>query len=124
MVAGDTLLGIAAKLDVTADELATANSISDPTTIQIGQKLLIPAKKQSPASAATPAAATAPVPAPATPSPTPASKEPLKHVVKPGETLIQIANSYGFTSGDLARFNGLSNTDQLRVGQELLIPPS
>lgn len=40
--AGDTLLGIALQYGVTVEEIAAANDITDPTSLQIGQELRIP----------------------------------------------------------------------------------
>ena len=39
---GDTLGGIAAQFDVSVELLQTANGITDPTTLQVGQELIIP----------------------------------------------------------------------------------
>ncbi len=39
------------------------------------------------------------------------------HPVQPGETLSSIASKYDTTSGTLARLNGLSNPNYIRVGQ-------
>ena len=44
------------------------------------------------------------------------------HLVKPRETLTQIAREYETTVDDLIRVNNLSRGDQLHVGKELLIP--
>ena len=41
---GDTLSGIAARFDISMDELTKANGITDPNRIRIGQELKIPAK--------------------------------------------------------------------------------
>jgi len=41
---GDKLVSIAKKLKVPFDDLMAANRIDDPTKLQIGQKLIIPAK--------------------------------------------------------------------------------
>ena len=44
------------------------------------------------------------------------------HKVKKGETLLSIARSYGVNHKELAAANGLSNPNQIRIGQTLLIP--
>lgn len=44
------------------------------------------------------------------------------HVVRPGETLSRIAARYGVDVKHLARYNGLTNPNLLRVGQRLRIP--
>lgn len=40
----------------------------------------------------------------------------------PGDTLYSIARRYGLTVGELERFNGFPNPDNLVVGQDVLIP--
>jgi LysM repeat protein len=45
---GDKLVSIAKKLKVPFDDLMAANRIDDPTKLQIGQKLIIPAKPSKP----------------------------------------------------------------------------
>ena len=57
--AGETLFRIAHSYGVPVDTLATANHISDPTRIYVGQTLIIPAVKPVPAVASTPVAPTA-----------------------------------------------------------------
>lgn len=44
------------------------------------------------------------------------------HVVQPGETLSGIADQYGVPIEELASINGLTNTDHIEAGQDLLIP--
>jgi LysM repeat protein len=45
---GDKLVSIAKKLKIPFDDLMAANRIEDPTKLQIGQKLIIPAKPTKP----------------------------------------------------------------------------
>jgi nucleoid-associated protein YgaU len=45
-----------------------------------------------------------------------------EHVVKTGETLSTIARQYGVNVTDLARANGITDINVLRVGQKLTIP--
>ncbi len=61
--AGDTLIGIAQKVDRDMDALASYNKISDPTTIFVGQKLKIPPANYVP-----------PTPTPKRPTKTPTPK--------------------------------------------------
>ncbi|MCU0507200.1 MAG: LysM peptidoglycan-binding domain-containing protein [Anaerolineae bacterium] len=44
------------------------------------------------------------------------------HVVRSGETLASIARNYGVSASAIARANGISNPDLIRVGQRLVIP--
>jgi murein DD-endopeptidase MepM/ murein hydrolase activator NlpD len=52
----------------------------------------------------------------------PAQGEQLVHVVQAGETLFAIARQYGVTVDAIVAANGLSNPDQIEVGQRLLVP--
>lgn len=45
-----------------------------------------------------------------------------KYVVKEGDTLADIANSFGVAVADLISANNLTNPDVIIVGQELIIP--
>lgn len=60
-----------------------------------------------------------------TPSPTPARVAPdstaVTYTVRPGDNLLQIAILYGTTVESLMSINGLSNADQLSVGQVLQV---
>lgn len=49
--------------------------------------------------------------------------KPQGYVVRPGDTLGQIAERYGVKTADIMAANALTN-DALTVGQELVIPPS
>ncbi len=49
---------------------------------------------------------------------------PTTHTVAPGENLYRIGLQYGVGWLALAQFNGLTNADQIAVGQELRIPPA
>ena len=62
------------------------------------------------------------IPAATQPAPQPLMPGTVQYVVQPGETLYRIAVRYGMTAAALATSNGLSNPDQLLVGQVLLIP--
>ena len=62
-------------------------------------------------------------PTPDSPHQTPKLRsEPEKYVVQPGDTLGQIANSYGVSVEQIARANDLTNANVLEVGQTLKIP--
>ena len=65
----------------------------------------------APATIAPPAAAPRPVPDVAAPPPT--------YVVKRGDTLRQIANDHGLDWRELAAWNGIENSNVIRVGQTL-----
>ena len=44
------------------------------------------------------------------------------YIVKPNDTLTDVAHKHGLTVGELAEHNGLAKSDKLRVGQKLIIP--
>ncbi|MDG3063898.1 peptidoglycan DD-metalloendopeptidase family protein [Thauera mechernichensis] len=45
------------------------------------------------------------------------------HTVRQGETLLAIARQYGVTLPELVSWNGITDPNQLRVGQTLLVAP-
>jgi LysM repeat protein len=123
VVAGDTLSSIARRHGTSVAALQRANGLSSDS-LQVGQNLLIP-------TAAAPAGDVAtsppyPAPAPPQPSPTPALQPPstsFTHTVQPGETLSAIARQYNTSiSAIVASTPGLSNPNQLKIGQQLTIP--
>jgi len=71
--------------------------------------------------------AEAPAPAPAQPAPAPEPppvEKPLPtHVVKPKETLVGIALQYGLDYRELAAWNNITNPNQLKIGQVLIVAP-
>ncbi len=92
VVAGDNLYNIARKFNVDVVDIINLNNLSSTILIP-GQVLLIPADKTVNTT----------------------------YVVKRGDTLYAIANSYGVTVDEIKRLNNLvSNT--LSIGQELIIP--
>jgi len=99
--AGQTLSDIALLYNTTVEQLQSLNGITDPNLVRIGDNLRI---RLTPDQA----------------SPPPASEaKPKVHVVQSGETLSGIAYRYGIPTEVLAGLNGLSDADQIIVGQEL-----
>ena len=96
---GETLADIAWLYGLTAQDIATANRLPDPSAIYPGQSLLIPG-------------AEAP------------SSQSIEHVVQPGETLLGIASRYGLTVQEVARINGIGNAYLILAGQRLRVPLS
>ena len=108
IVSGDTLSTIAHRFHITTRALMDANPGIEPTKLQVGQTLKIPA------------------PAPATgtlSSATEASAGGQTYVVKSGDTLIKIAADHKTTVKALRSLNNLA-TDKIKVGQQLKIPAS
>jgi LysM repeat protein len=103
VVGGDSLWTIAKRNEVTVSELSRANNLAANAMIRPGQKLVIPGKN-TPATKETAAAASA------------------SYRVKSNETLAGIARRAGVPAATLRELNALK-TDELRVGQELKLPP-
>ena len=97
---GDTLSGIAKKFGTTYQELARINGISDPNKIQVGQVLRLPQSSSS------------------------SSSTTSTYKVASGDTLSKIAQRFGTTYQELARINGISDPNKIRVGQVLKLPNS
>jgi LysM repeat protein len=89
---GDTLYGIANTYNTTVDELKKLNNLTS-NTLSIGSQLLIPTTNKTTDS----------------------------YVVKSGDTLYSIANSYNTTADELKKLNNLVNNN-LSIGQVLLLP--
>jgi uncharacterized protein YkwD len=109
---GDVALAIAAKYGLNVDVLLEVNGITDPTTLQIGQQLLIPVTV-TPTPTATPTPQFSPTPTPS----------PVYHVVESGDTLLAMADQYDTTVETIMVANDLVDPHALRIGQALLIPP-
>jgi murein DD-endopeptidase MepM/ murein hydrolase activator NlpD len=93
----ETLFRIALNYDITVDELATLNGIANPSSIFVGQRLLVPADETS--------------------------SLPQTHVVERGETLASIAELYGVDVNFLVENNTLADPNRLFVGQVIQITP-
>lgn len=104
---GENLFRIALRYGLTADQVAAANGISDPSRIYVGQTLIIPI-----AQSAAPPASTAST----------AANPAGFHIVQAGENLFRIGLRYGVTAQQVAAANGLSSTGLIFVGQRLTIP--
>jgi murein DD-endopeptidase MepM/ murein hydrolase activator NlpD len=97
---GENLFRIALSYGMTADELAQLNGITDPSNIQVGQRLLVPLGETAP------------------------TAEAVFHSVQAGETLRSIAEYYGKTVEELSSLNGLVDANAIYVGQVLTITPA
>ena len=106
---GETFFSIARSQGMSAEALMRHNGITDPTRLQAGQRLRIPASGSGSASA--PPAAAVPVVATAT------------YRVVRGDTLFGLARRFSVTVDSLRRTNNLSDNHILREGQILRLPP-
>ena len=95
VMAGDTLYGIAKKLDTTVSELKKINNLTSDS-LAIGQMLKAPLKTVD-------------------------FGDTELYQVKAGDTLYSIANKYGITLKELKAINSLTN-DNLAIGELLNVP--
>lgn len=93
---GDTLFSIARRFGVDMAELARVNGITDPSTIYVGQRLIIPGGQATPAR--------------------------QLYYVQPGDTLTSIAQRFGVSLQALMEANNITNPDEIYAGQVLRIP--
>jgi murein DD-endopeptidase MepM/ murein hydrolase activator NlpD len=114
---GMTLYSIARANNVTVGELAAANGIKPPYSVQIGQTLRVPG------------VGTAMTPQPRQPQAEPAYARPEQglaaggvHTVRAGETLFSLGRTYGVHPYKIADLNHLSHNVSLSVGQTVRIP--
>lgn len=120
VVAGETFYGIARRYGVTAAQLRALNPDVDMDALEVGDELRLPAGARDSRAAAQPR--------PQAPASTGAqTQQPRRgtrsHVVASGETLFGIARRYGVTVDAIRRANQME-TDQVRVGQRIVIPPA
>ena len=95
---GENLFRIALRYNLTTEQIAEANGITDISNIVVGQRLIIPIE-------------VAPAP------------ERQVHIVAAGENLQSIAELYGKSVEELSQLNNITNINQIYVGQELIIVP-
>ena len=98
--AGDSLWSIANKYKTTVETLKKLNNLSG-STLQINQQLLIPKEEDLDIDVG--------------------ESEEITYIVKSGDTLWKIANSYGVTVDDIKKANNLTS-NALSINQELIIP--
>jgi len=101
---GETLSGIAATTGVPVGRLAGLNALGDPDVIRPGQVIQLSD------------GAAAPSQAPA------ATVGAGGYVVQPGDTIWDIAQARGTTTGAIVKLNGLADGDRLQLGQRLQLP--
>lgn len=105
---GENLSAIAQSYGLTLQELSTYNGIANPNVVFVGQKLAIPGSGSAPQTMA------------------PALSNVLPghdgyYTVVRGETLSSIARAHGMATADLMRLNGISDANQIWVGQQLRV---
>jgi LysM repeat protein len=102
---GDTLSSIALRYGTTWQAVAQANNLSNPNQIYVGQKLQIPTTSGDSSGGTT-------------------SGCRIRHTVKQGEWVWQIARSYGVSPYDILAANGLTiqSANTIYPGLVLCIP--
>jgi murein DD-endopeptidase MepM/ murein hydrolase activator NlpD len=107
---GESLWKIAQSYGVTVDELATLNSITNTSSLQVGQRLLVPSD-------------VIPVTNPSDSTgviiPQPSA---TLYTVASGDTLFRIAQRFGLTLNELAEANNIFDPSLIYAGQQLIIP--
>ncbi len=126
----ETLRTIAREYGVNASELARVNGITKKKPLRRGMLITIPATRASATTPelvtgmADPRASTGYVPPRRIGLPARiqgnSEQAAITHVVKPGETIVGIAQTYAITPDDLRAWNSLPS-DQLRPGQRLSV---
>ena len=91
---GDNLYDIAKNYNITLDELINFNQ-QGSTLLHIGEQLLIPINNQT--------------------------NNNIQYVIKPGDTLYNIAKRYNTNVDEIKRINNLNN-NMLKIGETILIP--
>jgi uncharacterized protein YkwD len=95
---GETLIAIAAKYNVTTEELLAANDIRDPTSLEAGRELLIPPDDKL------------------------YQGEIILHEIKKGDTLLSIASKYGSSVKAIEVANPHLEFDKLSPGETIAVP--
>jgi len=111
---GETISEIADRYNISSERLLELNGIRDPKGLQVGSRITVPTA--GPAKPAKP---------PVLPAITSAQGKALSHTVRPGDTLSDIANTYGVPVEKIAALNGLKDPDNLVPDTQLKLrnPP-
>ena len=121
---GDRIGDVAARIGVDADRLGRFNGIPEDAVLRYGEVIALPANMTAEAADGAPLTATVVDISELSDEPSSAAKaaEPKRHQVVDGETIYTISRLYSVSAEDLAKWNSLDVTTELRPGQYLLIP--
>ncbi len=108
---GEILLSIAAEYGTSVEEILAVNPLVDPTTLQIGQELLIPVTVTP---APQPAAASLPKP----------TQNLVFHPITAGDTLLGLSLKFDIPLDLILMVNPMLDPNNLQIGQKVLIPPA
>lgn len=103
---GETLASLARHYGTTVGAIQDANRMGRRTLIRVGETLSVPSRQ----GAAAPELYAR------------ESGDPVRHVVRKGETLSRIAARYGVSAREIQKANRISNPNRLVRGQSLIIP--
>lgn len=101
---GDTLTELAIKYNTTVARLVELNNIANPNLIYAGETLIVPSGEDIPETEKT------------------STSGQTIYIVQKGDTLDQIASSFGTTARAIAIENNIQNINIIYVGQRLIIP--
>ncbi len=112
---GDSLYQIAKRYGKNYRQLAAWNFISPPYQLKVGQRLrLIPPQGTKPFYSS---------PSPVKKRSAPVKKGSVSHIVQRGDTIYNIAQRYGYTLWEIAKWNGLERPYHLSRGRRLRVAP-
>ena len=115
IVAGDTLYSLSRKYNMTVDQLAKLNNLSEPYQLSVGQKLQVAAKGTS--SVQDTLTVRKPVVSRGE------MRVELQEIkIAPGDTLYSLSRKYSVPVNDLAVMNNIKPPFTLSVGQVLRVP--
>jgi murein DD-endopeptidase MepM/ murein hydrolase activator NlpD len=118
---GETISSISRRYNVPTQAIMQANKISNPASIQPGQRLVIP-RYVNHGGPAKLAHAALPRHASEQPAAAAAPTGPSEHVVTSGETLSSIAHRHRVTIRELVAANNMTAETPLKIGMKLTIP--
>lgn len=116
--AGDTLYGLAKKHNMSVQDLAKVNNLSEPYQLSVGQKLLLSEKNEKSDDTTDVLEISRPVSGVKTTT----RVELQEIIVARGDTLYSISRKYSVPVNDLAVMNKLTPPFELSVGQKLRVP--
>ncbi|MDG1504689.1 MAG: peptidoglycan DD-metalloendopeptidase family protein [Planktomarina sp.] len=122
--AGDRIEDIATRIGVDADRLGQFNGIPKEAILRYGEVIALPTNMTAQASYGAPLTPTLVDIRELSDAPSagPQAAEPKRHRVVDGETVHTISRLYSVSAENLAKWNSLNVTTELRPGQYLLIP--
>ena len=122
--AGDRIEDVAARIGVDADRLGQFNGIPRKAILRHGEVIALPSNMTAVAADGAPLTPTIVDIRELSDAPSagPQAVEPKRHKVVEGETIYTISRLYSVPAEDLAKWNSLNLTTELRPGQYLLIP--